>query len=123
MKQRKYLPLFIGGLSAVTLAQASAGIINTDAGLAGQKFCWSQGWDQETYGRDRTYSYYYRPSSGQWDKQLSDKGTWTISKDGTVTLKLVSGGTQTRRYDINGNQVKELTKSLFNWTDAPGKRC
>jgi hypothetical protein len=122
MKQRKYLPLFIGGLSAIAITPASAEIIKTDAGLAGQKFCWSQGWDQEKYNPDHTYVYYYRPATGQWDKQLSEKGTWSISKDGTVTLKLDSG-TKTRRYVINGNQVKELTKTLFNWTDAPGKRC
>jgi len=122
MMERKYLPLFIAGLSVMALAPASAEIIKTDAGLAGQKFCWSQGWDQEIYGRDHTYVHYYRPATGQWDKQSSEKGTWSISKDGTVTLKLDTG-TQTRRYDVNGNQVKELTNAVQNWSGQSGKRC
>jgi hypothetical protein len=112
----------VGIASSSCVISAFAEIIKTDAGLAGQKFCWSQGWDQEIYGSDHTYVYYYRPATGQWDKQSSEKGTWSISKDGTVTLKLDTGA-KTRRYDINGNQVKELTHSLWNWTDQPGKRC
>jgi hypothetical protein len=43
------------GLASGTFANhASAEIIKTDAGPACQKFCWSQGFDQETYGRDHT---------------------------------------------------------------------
>jgi hypothetical protein len=99
---------------------ASAEIVRTDAGLAGASFCWFA--DQEKYGRDHTYVHYFRPASGQWDKQLSEKGTWAIGKDGTVTLKLDSG-TQTRRYDITGGRIKELTNAIQNTNGEAGKRC
>ena len=108
--------LGIGSSSTI----ASAEIIKTDAGLAGASFCWFA--DQEKYGRDHTYVHYMRPASGQWDKQLSEKGTWAISKDGTVTLQLDSG-TQTRRYDVTGRQVKELTNAIQNTNGEAGKRC
>jgi hypothetical protein len=94
----------------------SAGIITKD-GLAGKRFCWLD--DQEKFGADHSYVFYWRPGGGGFDKQYEDKGTWAISKDGTVTLKL-SGGTQTRRYDIDGGRVKELTGSLFNYTGYAG---
>ena len=112
------------GLSLSTLVvltiPASAKIITTDAELAGSSFCWYT--EQEKYGRDHTYIHYYRPYSGQWDNQLSEKGTWAISKDGTVTVRL-DGGAKTRRYDVNGGRVKELTNSIINVNGEDGKRC
>jgi hypothetical protein len=102
----------------------SAAIITTDAGLAGKIFCWRD--DQEKFGADHSYFFYWHPGGGAFDKQNVDKGAWAISRDGTVTLKL-SGGTQIRRYDINGDRVKELTGALFSYTgyvgDGPGKVC
>ncbi len=124
MKGSKHL-VSIAALGVGFISFASSGvasIINSDAGLAGKRFCWSEGADQEHYGADHTYVHYSRPTSGQWDKQQSEKGTWSISKDGTVTLKLDTG-TQSRRYDLSGSQVKELTGSLPNFGGAPGKRC
>jgi hypothetical protein len=101
------------GVSFMTFATLGfAEIIKTDAGMAGQKF----------YGRDHTYVHTFRPSFQQYDKMLSEKGTWAISKDGTITLKLDTG-TQTRRYDINGGQINELTNSLQRVHGEPGKRC
>jgi hypothetical protein len=124
MKGSKHFVLLAAlGVSFMTFATlSSAEIIKTDAGLAGQKFCWSQGFDTEIYGRDHTYVHTYRPSFQQYDKLLSEKGTWAISKDGTITLKLDTG-TQTRRYDINGGQINELTNSLQRVHGEPGKRC
>jgi len=120
MKERKYLPLFIGGLSAIALAPASAEIIKTDAGLAGKKICWSAGADTEIYNRDHTYIYNVEGTS---QKYTTTKGTWTTSKDGTVTIKVDGGGTWLRRYDVDGDNFKELTGSLLSWGGAPGKRC
>jgi hypothetical protein len=121
--RKLFVSLAAFGVASSTFADsASAEIIKTDAGLAGQKFCWSQGFDTEIYGRDHNYVHTFRPSFQQYDKMLSEKGTWAISKDGTVTLKLDTG-TQTRRYDINGGQINELTNSLQMVHGGPGKRC
>jgi hypothetical protein len=121
--RKLFVSLAAFGVASSTFADsASAEIIKTDAGLAGQKFCWSQGFDTEIYGRDYNYVHTFRPSFQQYDKMLSEKGTWAISKDGTVTLKLDTG-TQTRRYDINGGQINELTNSLQMVHGGPGKRC
>jgi hypothetical protein len=101
----------------------SAETIKTDAGLAGKKFCWSSGWHYEKYGRDHSYVYYSHVDYLSFSP-LTAKGTWTISKDGIVTLELSDGSTKTRQYDmIDGSHVKELTGSLFNWRGAPGKLC
>jgi hypothetical protein len=113
------------GIAFSTFADpVSAAIITTDAGLAGKTFCWLD--DQEKFGADHSYVFYWHPGGGGFDKQYEDKGTWAISKDGTVTLKL-SGGAQVRRYDVNGGQVKELTGTLFSNTcyagNGPGKVC
>ena len=112
-------------LSTVTVGLAfsifadpvSAAIITTDAGLAGKTFCWLD--DQEKFGADHSYVFYWHPGGGGFDKQYEDKGTWAISKDGTIILKL-NGATQTRRYDINGGSVKELTGGLFNYSGYAG---
>ena len=120
MKERKYLPLLIGGLLAIASAPTSAETIRTDAGLAGKTFCWSGGYDNEIYNRDHTYVYNYEDVS---QKIYSTKGKWTISKDGTVTIKADGGQTWLRRYDFDGEHVKELTGSLLSWGGAPGKRC
>jgi len=120
MKGRKYLPLFIGGISAIGLASASAEIIKSDASLAGKRICWSAGADNEIYNRDHTYIYSVE-SVGQ--KYYTTTGTWSIGKDGTVTIKVTGGGTLLRRYDFDGDHLKELTGSLLSWGGAPGKFC
>jgi hypothetical protein len=80
------------GIAFGTFADpVSAAIITTDAGLAGKTFCWRD--DEEKFGADHSYVFYWHPGGGSFDKQYEDKGTWAISKDGTVTLKL-SGGTR-----------------------------
>jgi hypothetical protein len=120
MKQRKYLPFLIGGLSAIAVAPAFAEIVKTDAGLAGKRICSSGGADTEVYNRDHTYVYNKEDIA---QKYIATKGTWSIAKDGTVTIKTEGGGTWLRRYDVDGDNFKELTGSLLSWGGAPGKRC
>ena len=117
------LPILIAALGISFSAFASpvfAEIIKTDAGLAGKTFCWSGGADNEIYNRDHTYIY-NKEDVGQ--KIYTTTGTWTIGKDGTVTIKVAGGSTWLRRYDIDGDHIKELTGSLLSWGGAPGKRC
>ena len=107
----------LGIASGAFANPASAEIIKTDAGLAGKEFCWSGGADNETYNRDHTYIYNVT-ATGQ--KIETYKGTWTISKDGTITLKLDGGTTALRRYDIDGDHVKELTGSVASYGGGGG---
>ena len=111
-----------GIASSAFAAPARAEIINTDAALAGRTFCWSLGWDSEQYGRDHSYVYSYHMT--YWNQgQLVLHGSWTISRDGTVTLKIDGGGTLTRRYDINGEHVFELNGTLVHSGGAEGHLC
>ena len=111
----------VGLASSIFADPVSAAIVTTDAGLAGKTFCWNGGHDQEIFSADHGYVYYWHPSSGGgYDKRVD--GTWSISKNGTVTIKLAAG-VQTTRYDVNGDQVKELMGSPFNYRGAPGKVC
>ncbi len=124
MKGSKYFSLYVAGLSAIAIASAtsaSAEIIKTDAGLAGKKFCWSGGFDQENYGRDHTYVF----TTNRINYQTTTKGTWAISKNGTVTLKFEGGAAQLRRYEIeaDGEHVKDLTNTIVSYQGQPGKRC
>jgi len=112
-----------GFASSACAIPASAEVITTDAGLAGKRFCWSGGADSETYNRDHTYVYIYMATVTA-QAPTTVKGTWAISKDGTITLKLNGGGTAVRRYDaIDADHLKELTGTLLNWWGGPGKRC
>jgi hypothetical protein len=88
---------------------AFAEIVRTDAELAGKNFCWALGADSEQYGRDHSYVYSYVFS---YSVQIVLHGVWSI-RDGVVTLKLDGGVTATRRYDIDGEHVTELTGSLM----------
>jgi hypothetical protein len=54
--QKLFISIAALGIACNAFASpASAAIINTDAGLAGKIFCWSNGWDSEKYNRDHTY--------------------------------------------------------------------
>ena len=98
------------GMACSALAPpACADIIRTDAALAGKNFCWLLGRDSEQYGRDHSYAYSFVAS---YSVQVVIHGTWTVSHDGLVTLKIDGGGTLVRRYDVNGEHVVELTGSV-----------
>ena len=107
----------LGIAAGAPATPARAEIITTDAGLAGKNFCWWSGWDSEQYGRDHSYIYSYHISPNT-DVQRVIHGAWTIARDGTVTLKIDGGGTLTRRYDVNGEHVYELTGTLGGGGDG-----
>lgn len=96
---------------------ARAEIVKTDAGLAGRNFCWLSGWDSEQYGRDHSYIYSYHMHDFN-QGQIVIHGTWTISRDGTVTLDIDGGGTLVRRYEIIDDHVNELTGTLRGAADG-----
>jgi hypothetical protein len=105
----------LGVASSALAWPARADIIVSDAALAGKNFCWFTGWDSEQYGRDHSYVYSYHAN---FDVQFVIRGVWTIARDGAVTLKIDGGGTLVRRYEINGEHVKELTGSLGGGSDG-----
>jgi hypothetical protein len=102
----------VGVAAGVFATPAHAEIIKTDAALAGKNFCWSSGWDAEQFGHDHSYTYslhlnYF--TQGQFVLH----GTWAINRDGVVTLNIDGGGILVRRYEVNGEYVRELTGTLF----------
>lgn len=98
-------------------APARAEIIRSDAALADKNFCWWSGWDSEQYGRDHSYVYSYHVHI--WDThQIVVHGTWTIGRDGTITLTMEAGGTLIRKYDVDGDRVIELTGTLSGGADG-----
>jgi hypothetical protein len=103
--------------AGASASPAGAEIIKSEAALAGKNFCWWSGWDSEQYGRDHTYVYSYHVQIW-FPQQYVVRGTWSIGRDGTVTLKMEAGGTLVRRYDIDGDHVTELTGTLSGGSDG-----
>jgi hypothetical protein len=97
--------------SSAIVPPARAELIRSDAALAGKNFCWSSGSAFEQYGRDHSYVY-SAPVSIEYAVQSVVHGTWSIGRDGVVTLKIEGGWTLYRRYDVNGDHVAELSGSL-----------
>ena len=100
-----------GMAASARATPACAEIVRTEAELAGKNFCWSSGRDSEQYAADYSYAYSFH-SSMNVNIQFVIHGTWSIARDGAVTLKIDGGGTLIRRYEIEGDRVNELTGTL-----------
>jgi hypothetical protein len=98
-------------LSGAVCPPALADVARSEAILADRTICWWSGWDSEQYLRDHTYVYSYHVSNW-YTHQVVIRGVWALERDGTVTLTMEDGVKLTRKYDVNGNRVVELTGTL-----------
>jgi hypothetical protein len=106
-------------LAIAALAAAATGppdlavgeIVRSETTLANRTICWWSGQDSEQYLGDHTYVYSYHVHV--WTPyQYVVRGRWSIGRDGVVTLTMEGGAVQTRKYDIRGDHVVELTGTL-----------
>lgn len=99
MRVNKITYAFLAGFVAAnaSIFPSFAEVITSKKELAGKCFDWS-GYGKSRFGANGGYTFEGTDGSVQ-------KGHWSISKDGTVSIKFTNGFARVDKFDVNGSSV------------------